>query len=84
MLFFLCNLPVPQYERPKPLSDSNIYSFLFYYLTHGQSKLEKVEDPCSGHRGPLPEIRVHYLNLNFQETPLVETFLIFITGGVLL
>ena len=35
-------------------------------------------DPCSGPRDPLPEIRVTYLNLNFQGTPLVETFLLLV------
>ena len=30
-------------------------------LTLGPSKLEKVADPVSGPRGPLPKIRVHYL-----------------------
>ena len=43
-------------------------------ITPGQSKMEKVVDPGSGPRGPLPEIGVHYLNLDFQGTPLVETF----------
>jgi hypothetical protein len=33
------------------------------YLTPGPSKLEKVVDPGSGPRGPLPKIGVHYLNL---------------------
>ena len=32
-------------------------------ITPGPSKLEKVVDPCSGPRGPLPEIGVHYLVL---------------------
>ena len=51
------------------------FLFLSYIqLTLGPSKLEKVVDPGSGPRGPLPEIGVHYLNLDFQGTPLVETF----------
>ena len=32
-------------------------------VTPGPSKLEKVVDPGSGPRGPLPEIGVHYLVL---------------------
>ena len=39
------------------------------------SKLEKVVDPCSGPRGPLPEIGVHYLVLFSWDSS------IFITGG---
>ena len=38
--------------------------FDFDDLTPGPSKLEKVVDPGSGPRGPLPEIGVDYLNLN--------------------
>ena len=41
------------------------------YLTPGPSKLEKVVDPGSGPQGPLTEIGVHYLNLDFQRSPLV-------------
>ena len=35
----------------------------YLQLTPGPSKLEKVVDPGSGPRGPLPEIGVHYLVL---------------------
>ena len=35
----------------------------FNNVTPGPSKLEKVVDPGSGPRGPLPEIGVHYLVL---------------------
>ena len=34
------------------------------HITLGPSKLENAADPGSGPRGPLPKIRVHYLNLN--------------------
>ena len=37
---------------------------MYKNVTPGPSKLEKVVDPGSGPRGPLLEIRVHYLNLN--------------------
>ena len=39
----------------------NIHSNL--YVTPGPSKLDGIVDPCSGPRGPLPEIGVHYLVL---------------------
>ena len=41
------------------------------YVTPGPSKLEKVVDPGSGPQGPLTEIGVHYLNLDFQRSPPV-------------
>ena len=50
---------------------------VYCQVTPGPSKLENLVDPGSGPRGPLPEIGVHDLNLDFQWTPPVETFPIF-------
>ena len=46
--------------------EMRILFWLLYLIcvTLGPSKLENVADPCSGPRGPLPKIGVHYLNLN--------------------
>jgi hypothetical protein len=40
----------------------------------GLSKLKKVVDPGTGPRSSLPEIGVHYLNLDFQRSPPLIKF----------
>ena len=47
----------------------------------GPSKLEKVVDPGSGPQGPLPEIGVHYLNLDTASRNFLTNRIAKVTTG---